>query len=116
MKLVFDLTFFQDDAGGAVIEFRNIDEYAEFVNFFNEQENVEKININCQSEFNDGNTLCARIFWENYDHMYRWCYGPSRSSYEREYKVVNLEDIRIRSADLGDISFDEVGLESLFFA
>lgn len=113
---MFDLTFFPDDADGAVIEFRNTDEYAEFVNFFNEQENVEKININCQSEFNDGNTLCVRIFRRRHDQIYRWLYGPSRASYERDYKVVNLEDIRIGSADLGEITSDEIALESAFFA
>lgn len=113
---MFDLTFFPDDASGAVIEFRNADEYAKFVNFFNEQENVEKININCQSEFNDGNTLCVRIFRRRHDQIYRWLYGPSRASYERDYKVVNLEDIRIGSADLGEITSDEIALESIFFA
>lgn len=113
---MFDLTFFSDDAGGAVIEFRNADEYAEFVNFFNEQENVEKIDINYQSNFNDGNPLCVRIFRRRFDQMYRWFYGLSRATYERDYKVVNLEDVRIGSADLGEITSDEITLESVFFA
>lgn len=115
-KPVFDLTFFPDDAEGAVIEFRNADEYTEFVNFFNEQENVEKIYINYQSKFNGGNPFCVRIFRRSHDQIYRWCYGPSRASYETEYKVVNLEDIRIGSADLGEITSDEISLESVFFA
>lgn len=113
---MFDLTFFSDDAGGAVIEFRNADEYAEFVNFFNEQENVEKIDINYQSKFNDGNSLCVRIYRGRIDQIYRGRYGPTRASYEREYKVVNLEDIRIGSADLGEVTSDEISLESVFFA
>lgn len=113
---MFDLTFFPDDADGAVIEFRNADEYAEFVNFFNEQENVDRIDINCQSRFDDGNTLCVRIYRRRSEQIYRWLYGASRASYEREYKVVNLEDIRIGSADLGEITSDEISLESVFFA
>lgn len=113
---MFDLTYFSD-AEGAVIEFRNIDEFTEFVSFFNEHGNVREIHINdLKSKFRYGDTFCMRIYRGIYSNRYGWHIGLSRASYEREYKVVNLEDIRIGSADLGEISFDEVSLESLFFA
>lgn len=112
---MFDLTCFSGE-GGAVIEFRNQDEYTEFVEFFNAQKNVKKINLSRPSEFIDNRTLCMRIFLGSFSNRYGWYVGPSRASYEREYKVVNLEDIRIGSADLGEITSEEIALETLFFA
>lgn len=113
---MFDLTCFSD-AGGAVIEFRNIDEFTEFANFFNDHGNVKEIEINnLESKFRYVDSFCMRIRREIYSDMYVWYYGPSRASYEREYEVVNLEDIRIGSADLGEITSEEISIETLFFA
>lgn len=113
---MFDLTCFSD-ADGAVIEFRSIDEFTEFANFFNGHGNVREIEIdNLESKFRYVDSFCMRIYRGVFSDMYGWYFGPTRASYERKYKVVNLEDIRIGSADLGEITSEEIAIETLFFA
>lgn len=113
---MFDLTLFFEKPDGAVIEFRNAQEYTEFVDFFNRQNNVEEIAVyNLDSKFIDERTLCVRIYKRPAKELLVWMFGPTRQAYEvAGCKVVNLEDIRVGSCDLGDLSSEDVDFESLF--
>lgn len=115
---MFDLTPFYEGEDGTVIEFRNTDEYTEFVSFFNEQDNVNELYVTyVDDKFSDGDSFCVRIYKHRWYDKLDWMFGPSRRAYESVgHRVVNLEDIRIGSGDLGDLLLDEVNLESLFFA